>query len=608
MQRKLTPKSTLENLKREAKRWLKALRENDIEARARLQRANPTAPASPTLRDVQHALALEHGLSGWTELKQQLENGHAAAGHVAESHDSLISRFLQNACPDHHIRGGPAHVMALGTAEGILKQHPEIARESLRLAIVCGEVGEVERILRERPEAATEKTAGLGYDREGVGGSDDIFTDLGPMNWEPLLYVCFTRLRHPPTNENAVAIARLLLDHGANPNSYFMAGDSQYTPLVGAIGEGEENRPPHPRRDNLVKLLLERGANPFDMQVTYNTHFDGDILWLLELQYEFSIKSGAGDAWADPAWSMFDMGGYGTGARFMLGGAIDRNRVDLVRWMLEHGADPNAPPPRKRNRYGIGASARLSNRSLYEEAVLKGNTEIAELLVRYGASPDIATPDGADAFAAACLRGDRREAEKLLANHPDYLLLPRPMVIAAGRDKVEVVKLLLDMGMPIEIENPEEGNAHPLHVAASSDSLRVAKLLVERGAAIDPRETVYSSTPLWGAVWRQRSRMIDFLAPLSRDVWSLAIIGDTERLREVLDKEPRLARSAGEYETPLMWLAADEERALEIAEMLVANGADPRVADREGRTAADLAERRGLTRVAAFLREAEGKE
>ena len=101
--------------------------------------------------------------------------------------------------------------------------------------------------------------------------------------------------------------------------------------------------------------------------------------------------------------------------------------------------------------------------------------------------------------------------------------------------------------------------------------------------------------------------MIDFLAPLSRDVWSLAIIGDTERLREVLDKEPRLARSAGEYETPLMWLAADEDRALEIAQMLVANGADPRVADRAGRTAADLAERRGMARVAEFLRNAEGK-
>lgn len=74
MARQLTPRSSLENLKREAKRWLKALRENDAEARARLERATPNAPAEPALRDVQLALAREHGLSGWAELKARIAN------------------------------------------------------------------------------------------------------------------------------------------------------------------------------------------------------------------------------------------------------------------------------------------------------------------------------------------------------------------------------------------------------------------------------------------------------------------------------------------------------------------------------------------------------
>jgi len=68
MFRQLTPQSSLESLKKEAKRWLKALRANDAEARARLQRAHPNAPLEPGLRDVQHALALEHGVSGWNTL------------------------------------------------------------------------------------------------------------------------------------------------------------------------------------------------------------------------------------------------------------------------------------------------------------------------------------------------------------------------------------------------------------------------------------------------------------------------------------------------------------------------------------------------------------
>src|SRR3712207_7770983 len=46
--------------------------------------------------------------------------------------------------------------------------------------------------------------------------------------------------------------------------------------------EGEERRPPHPRRDALVRLLLERGADPYDAQVIYDTHFDGDVRWYLE--------------------------------------------------------------------------------------------------------------------------------------------------------------------------------------------------------------------------------------------------------------------------------------------------------------------------------------
>jgi hypothetical protein len=59
----------LESLKKEAKRWLDALRSGDAEAHARLRQAYPDAPADPGLRDVQLALAREHGFPGWSALK-----------------------------------------------------------------------------------------------------------------------------------------------------------------------------------------------------------------------------------------------------------------------------------------------------------------------------------------------------------------------------------------------------------------------------------------------------------------------------------------------------------------------------------------------------------
>ena len=59
MPRKITSATSLDNLKKEAKRWLRALRTGDADARARFDRAYPQAPREPVLRDVQHALARE---------------------------------------------------------------------------------------------------------------------------------------------------------------------------------------------------------------------------------------------------------------------------------------------------------------------------------------------------------------------------------------------------------------------------------------------------------------------------------------------------------------------------------------------------------------------
>jgi uncharacterized protein len=66
--------SSLDNLRKAARRWLKALRANNPDARARLTRADPAAPADPVLRDVQHALAREYGHESWLELKRALDS------------------------------------------------------------------------------------------------------------------------------------------------------------------------------------------------------------------------------------------------------------------------------------------------------------------------------------------------------------------------------------------------------------------------------------------------------------------------------------------------------------------------------------------------------
>jgi ankyrin repeat protein len=600
--RQLTPKSTLETLKKEAKRWLNSLRANDKQARARLMRASPDAPAKPSLRDVQHALALEHGLAGWMTLKKQLQDQALKSQPEDQAlakrpHAQLADLFLEYACADPILNNGPAaHARRSRAALRILTRHPEIARDSIHTAVVCGDLEEVQRILAERPEAATEP--GGPRRKQRLREQEKL--------WTPLLHLCYGRLPTPEAGDNAMAIARALLDHGADPNDYFEVGSqpSRYTTLCGVAGEGEDDAPPHPQREILARLLmargaepydiqvLEPGAEPYDIQVIYNIHFHGKVLWFLELMYEFSVKAGRHFDWDDPNWSMLDMEGYGSGARWHLDIAVARNELKLAEWLLAHGASPNADPP---------SDPRRPMRSLHQEALRRGFTEMADLLVRYGAIPSSpVTLEGEEAFAAACFRLDRAEAKALLAEHPEYLLSPKPMFAAAQQDRADVVAFLLDLGMSIEIEDSQK--QRPLHEAATHDSLRVAELLIERGAEIEPVESNWNNTPLDHALYRNLPRMVDFLSRFTRDVFRLTWIGNIGRLREVLNDEPDLAKVVDYGNTPLMWLPEDEGQAKEIVELLIALGADPTLRNKEGMTAADRAERRGLYEVADLLR------
>ncbi|HEY9229098.1 MAG TPA: ankyrin repeat domain-containing protein [Gemmatimonadaceae bacterium] len=546
---------------------------------------NPRIPDGKTLVDI----ARETDTPSIVSLLEEYAP-HAEA--IKSPGAELVARFLSNACPDHHVRGGPAHQVALHTAGRLLQRHPELASESIYTAVVCGNVDYVERAIAEHPDVVREK----GGPKGSAGGQGMQFTvgatGAAHPKWEPLLYLCFTRLENRASNDNAVAIATMLLDAGANPNAYFMAGDSRYSPLTGVFGEGEEDRPPHPRREELTRLLLARGAEPYDIQVFYNIHFHGDVLWYLELVYEHTVKIGRKADWDDPAWSMIDMGGYGLGARYLLKIAIDHNNLELAEWILSHGADPNARLPER---------SKLKQRSLHEIALRAGYTEIADLLVRFGATPSGYIPNTEDLFVAAALRVDREEAERLVAEHPELLRSTKAIFEAATRDQPEAVRLLLDLGTPIEIE--DESKTRPLHVAAWSDSVNTAKLLIEQQAEIDPVESNWGNSPLDFARYGQHQRMIDLLAPYSRDLWSLAFTGKVERLRELLTADPSLAKwTLSNGVTPLMRLPDDEQKALEIASLFLERGADPQQRNSEGLTAIDLAERRGLDEVVALLR------
>jgi hypothetical protein len=119
MPREVTPATTLDNLRKEAKRWLKALRKNDAEARERFERAYPKTLGNPVLRDVQHALAREYGVENWNLLKLAVEHAAAEGARAGNTQAEAVARFLECACPDHHVRGPGARPRGRDALSGV---------------------------------------------------------------------------------------------------------------------------------------------------------------------------------------------------------------------------------------------------------------------------------------------------------------------------------------------------------------------------------------------------------------------------------------------------------------------------------------------------------
>jgi len=555
MSRTLTPRTSLDTLRKDAKRWLKALRAGDAEAKSRFLAVWPRAPAEPGLRDTQHALALDYGCENWVALK-------AAIGDLAmdgKNHKARVDQVLG------HGWGGD-----LVAARRILRRYPDIAKDSLFAAATCGDLAEVERRLARDPRGAT---------RTG-----------GPRNWSALAYVTYGRL--DPVN--AVTIARLLLDAGADPNFQFDDGwGSPFKILTGAVGLGEGAKPSHPQVGELIELLIAAGAEPYDLQALYNVSIVGaDANWY-DLFWRHCEAQGLLDAWRVPGAGRLGNGKGLSTLDYLLGNAVGQNHLERAEWLLARGASADTPHF-------------YTGQPVHVLAQLSGYLEVAGLLERHGAQPVVLA--GAQAFRAACLRGDAAEARALLAADPGLVRNPAPLLAAAEFGNARAVALLLSLGA--SVGGLGHDGISPLHRAVQSGSLETVNLLIAAGADVDLRERRWRGTPFsWSAVLG-KPHLTERLAPLSHDVRALAGLGRLVRLEEVLRAEPGLANQVlpeVEAPTPLFCLPDEERAAADVARLLLAHGADPMMCDKQGRTAIEAARTKGLDE-AADLMEARLKE
>ena len=176
-----------------------------------------------------------------------------------------------------------------------------------------------------------------------------------------------------------MAVAKLLLDNGADPNAgYLWQGmPSPFTAVTGAFGRGENDQPPHQNRLELARLLLTAGADANDSQTMYNCGpgcpppYDDAHL---ELLLEFGLGKGDGGPWHERMTTA-----HPTPRQLLedeLVFASHEGLLHRVQLVLAQGIDPDG----RGTEHPIFAGHRA-----YELAAVQGHTEIAELLLAHGA-------------------------------------------------------------------------------------------------------------------------------------------------------------------------------------------------------------------------------
>lgn len=280
---------------------------------------------------------------------------------------------------------------------------------------------------------------------------------------------------------NHPGLTKLLLNSGAEPNEG-LGGEPPYR------GEAVYHACDHPGHNECLEMLLAAGASQAAK----------DYCLLRKLDFEdpngvlVFIRHGANLNMNQP--------------RTPLSQALLRGRsLDMIRLLLDHGADPN-----QRNADGT---------SPYVLARRYRNDPAANLLIEFGANTDI---EPYDQFLIAAAEGDAEKVKTLANQHPEILnefneygRQPEDgMTLGAAGSilhdlaragQTEGLRVLIELGFdPGALNNFGES---ALHWACLAGRAETAEFLVKAGVPLNPIERNHGASPIgwacWGSVYWQ---------------------------------------------------------------------------------------------------------
>lgn len=165
----------------------------------------------------------------------------------------------------------------------------------------------------------------------------------------------------------------------------------------------------------------------------------------------------------------------------------------------------------------VGLAAHAANAVDFFRAVNVDNASGVRAALEQGIDPNIRDPYGQVALYLA-IRDDSPEVLDVLWSWPgvDFNARNRvgetPLMMAALKGKVDVMKKLLALGVPVQ-----QPGWSPLHYAATGPSVEAVQLLLDHGAAVDVRSP-NGSTPLMMAARYGDERSVDLLLRSGADL------------------------------------------------------------------------------------------
>jgi ankyrin repeat protein len=250
-----------------------------------------------------------------------------------------------------------------------------------------------------------------------------------------------------------------------------------------------------------------------------------------------------------------------------------RNWEGLIRCLENKDWDPNAPLP-------IADSDAVFH--LLVGAAEDGNRDLAEALLRHGATVDLRDRGWRTPLMMACVGGHESVVDLLLKAKPRLDTKcggQTAMMMAAEYGYVGVVRKLLDAGANVDVRSHSGMSAISYAVSTRSNHSETLSVLLEAGCQVDGRD-------LHVPVANRDSEMVSKLVAKGADVnteydWNTAgndvQKGDTPLLVAVADTGIETLRRAG----AAFGEDKDTER-LAIIDLLLRSGANPNVQRRMG--------------------------